>query len=189
MALSSKISDALFGGRSQAFLSDGLFDLVLDVVKTYTENDSSKITIHTIEDGADIADHIDDSPKSITISAIITDDDWDILDPSGFFDDTIEDRFQTFEYWKTNKMLLTYYGHETDIEDVVLTNFTRNKNLDTGAGWGIDISLQQVTIASYTTAAITLSAITQRGTTSRGTSSRAGSATTQNRSILNRLIN
>jgi hypothetical protein len=189
MALSSVISNAISGGRSEAFLSDGLFDVVLDSVISYSESDSSKVSKHTIEEGADIADHVDSDPKVINISAILTDDDYDLLDPTGFFDSTIEDRFIYLEYWKEVKPLMTYFGHETDVEDVVLTNVTRNKSLDTGTGWGIDISLEKVVVATFQVADISLSEATQKGNTSRGTSKKAGNTTSnKSKSILKRLI-
>jgi|GEM_PF-3385431 len=189
MPLSSKISDAITGGRSQAFLSDEIDDVVFDSVINYTENDSSTVSRHTVEDGADVSDHVDAQPKTIEFSAILTDNDQDLLDPASFFDETMQDRFGTLEFWKDTSPLLTYYGHETDIEDVVLTNVTRNKTLDTGEGWGVDISLQVVNIATFQVEDISLSSVTGKGATSKGSNKRAGSATSKKRkSILKRII-
>jgi hypothetical protein len=188
MALSSKLSDALLGGRSQAFLSDGIFDVVLDSVMEISENDAFVVTKHTIEDGADISDHIKSDPKTVEISAILTDNDFDLLDPFSFFDETIEDREETLEIWKDDKPILTYFGHEKDIEDVVISNISRSKNQDTGEGLAIDISLVKVNVAFFLVSAISLSAVTAKGATSKGTSKKAGTATaSKNKSILKSL--
>lgn len=189
MALSSKISDAILGGRSQAFLSDEIFDVVFDTTFNTSESDSAQVSRHAVEDGGDVSDNIVKTPKKFSLSAVLTDDDWDLLDPSGFFDSTIQDRLETLEGWIDDRELLTYYGHENDIEDVVLTNVTRNHTLDTGNGVGIDITIEKVNIATFLVAAISLSSATAKGATSKGSAKKAGSATaSKNKSILSKLF-
>jgi len=189
MALSSKISDAITGGRSQAFLSDGIFDVLFDAVIDKTDSNNFSVSRHTIEDGADVTDHVHSDPLSIDINAVLTDDDFDLLDPTGFIDETIEDRLETLEIWRDEKPILTYFGHETDIEDLVISNFTTTKTLDTGDGIGITISLTKINVVAAQIEAISLSNVTAKGATSKGTSKKAGNATTKkSTSILKGLI-
>lgn len=189
MALSQQITAALLGNRVQSFLSDGIYDVLFDSMISFTESDNSTVSRHTIEDGADITDNINSTPKKINLSVVMTDDDWDILNPFSFINETMEDRFETLEFWKITKPILTYFGHETDIEDVVLTGVTKNKNLDVGAGWGLDISLERVEIASFFVVAISLSTARAKGATSKGTANKAGSAAaSKNKSILSSLL-
>ncbi len=180
MSLSDKINDAITGGRSQAFLSDGINDVLLNTVITYSESVYSDVSSHTIEDGANIEDHVSNNPKSFSISAVLSDNDYDLLDPSGFTNLTIEDRFSLLESWREYKAVLIYYGHEFDIEDVIITSVTKDKNKDTGSGWEISIDFQEVKTASYMTAQFSANAtenqnaVTQKGAAAKGTDAKAG---------------
>jgi len=188
MAISNKISDAIFGGRSQAFLSDGIRDFLFDSVIDFTINDSFNVTSHAVEEGIGITDNVDSNPQTVSISAILTDNDFDLLDPTEFFDATIEERFDVLDVWRTEATILTYYGHETDIENVVITDFSRNKNPDVGEGWSVEVSLREIEVATYQKQAISLSEATSKGVTSKGKASKAGNATSgKSKSILSRL--
>lgn len=181
MALTSKISDAILGGRSQAFLSDGVNDVVLDAVLSFTEENQFAVSRHTVEEGADISDHIDSKPRKWNVTAILTDDDFDLLDPSNFFDPTIEDRFEIFETWREEKPFLNYYGHENDIEDVEITNLTKTYS---DSVWTITFSITKINVATYQTADISLSTTTQKGATSKGSTSKTGAVKAKKRSSL-----
>lgn len=186
MSLTRKISSAIFGGRAHAFISDGTSDIVFNSVLSFSEADNFQVTQHAIEDGGDISDHIDSIPKEISFSAILTDDDWSILDPTSFFNATVRERFNTLERWKIEKPILTYYGHTYDIENVVLSSVIRNKSIETGDGWGIDITMKYVNIAVSTTseAAVSTSAVTKKGATAKGSKTKDGAVTQKKSSSL-----
>lgn len=179
MSLVRKISSAIFGGRAHAFISDGTDDVLFDTVLNFTETDNYQVTQHAIEDGGDISDHIDAQPKEISFSAIVTDDTWSILDPTSFFNAKIQERFNTLERWKEEKPILTYYGHNADIENLVLSSVVRNKSIDTGNGWGLDITMKfvNIAIATITDAGVSTSAVTKKGATSKGTKTKEGTVT------------
>ena len=174
MAITSKISSAISGGRAHAFLSDELDDIVFDTVLNYTAKDTFQVTSHAIEDGGDVSDHVIAKPHEISFSTVLTDDDFSLLDPTSFFNATVQDRFDILELWRDDKPILTYYGHKTDVENLVLTSVTRNKNLDTGNGWGVDISLVVINVAVAVQTEVKLSAVSKKGPTSKGTSTKAG---------------
>ncbi len=179
MSLVKKISGAIFGGRAHAFISDGTDDILFDTVLNFTETDNFQVTQHAIEDGGDVSDHIDAKPKEISFSAVITDDTWSILDPTSFFNANIQERFNTLERWKEEKPILIYYGHNADIENLVLSSVVRNKSIDTGNGWGLDISMKSVNIAiaTVTDTGVSTSAVTKKGATAKGTKTKEGTVT------------
>jgi len=192
MSLTEKISDAITGGRSHAFLSDGTWDVLFDSVRNFTENDSYTVSDHAIETGSDISDHVLSNPKIINFSAVITDDDFSLTDVSGFSDPTIEDRFDILDLWQDDKPLLTYYGHDKDYENLILTDVTRNKDLDVSNGWGVDISLKVVSVVSSSTSALAGGGgdtPTQKGKTAKGKDTKPGTtASSKNQSILKGLL-
>ena len=183
MSLSDKISDAITGGRSQAFLTDGVYEVLLNSVLSYSEGSYSDVSSHTIEEGANIEDHVSSNPKTFSISAILSDDDLDLLDPAGFLNATIEDRLKFLDSWMEYKALLTYCGHEFDIEDIIITNVSKDKTKDSGTGWEISIDFQKITTASYmtrdfnTNATENQNAVTQKGATAKGKDTKAGTPT------------
>jgi len=179
MSLTRKISSAIFGGRAHAFISDGTDDIVFDAVLSFAETDDYKVTEHAVESGGDISDHIDAKPKKISFTALLTDDDWSALDPTSFFNANIQERFNTLERWKIEKPVLTYYGHNTDIENLVLSSVSRNKSVDSGEGWEISVGMQYLNVAVSTTTetGISKSATTPKGATSKGTKTKEGKVT------------
>lgn len=179
MTLTGKISSAIFGGREHAFISDGTDDIVFNTVLNFTETDNYQVTSHAIEDGGDVADHIEAKPKEISFSGVLTDDDWSVLDPTSFVNENVQGKFNTLDRWREEKPILTYYGHKTDIENVVLTSVIRNKSLDTGNGWGIDIGLIVVNIATIETTetGVSTSAVNKKGATAKDSATKEGAAT------------
>jgi hypothetical protein len=146
-AIKQEISNAVSGIRTRAFLSDDSDDVVLNVTTTINDSDFVDVTRHAIEDGADVTDHVASRPGKFTFEAILTDDDFDALNPTSFFNKTIEERFEIISGWIDNKTVLTYYGHETDIENVVIESISRRRQLNTGSGVTVSITLSKITIA------------------------------------------
>jgi hypothetical protein len=179
MSLTNKVGDLITGNRSRSFLSDNFDDVIFDSVIDFTENDVSEVSEHVIESGAEITDHVNAKPKTISFSAIITDDNIDLLDPSSFFEASIGDRFDILDVWLEDAETLTYYGHERDYENLQITDIARNKTLDTQNGWGVDISLKSISVVSSTITDISggTGGPTQKGATGKGTTSKTGTPT------------
>lgn len=177
MALTSKISSAIFGGHEHAFLSDGKKDVLINSVISFTVENNSSITKHAIEKGSDITDHIVTEPTRLNITGILTDDDFSMTDPTGFGNEFITDRKKILDDWKVSKPVLTYHGHEYDVDNVEIGTLSWAKTVESGNGIQVNITLIVVNIAS--SQVITLkNGVTNKGNTAKGTETKAGSATT-----------
>jgi len=175
----SQIGSAIQGRNAQAFLSDGTKDVLFNVTISTKESDTNKITTHAIEKGADVTDNVIESPKGFSFTAVLSDDDIKLLNPGSFFEDSIEDRLQTINDWLSDKTLLTYYGHETDFESVVIESITRNKSGSFGSGLGLDISIKQLNIVESAVVDIDVTTITKKGNTPTKTATSGGTRSTQ----------
>jgi hypothetical protein len=164
-----QISDAFRGQRTRAFLSDGTRDVIFNSTLKTTETDTNKVTSHAIEQGADVTDHVIESPKDFSFTAVLSDNDLQITNPSAFFEATIEDRKQIFDKWLKDKTILTYYGHETDIENVVIKSITRNKSANFGEGLGLDIKIKKINVVESAEVEIDFEVVTKKGRTAKKT--------------------
>jgi len=177
--LVEQLNDVVKGQKTQAFLSDGVNDVLFNVTKSTSEGDSNQVTQHAIEKGADVTDNVIQSPKSFSFTAILSDNDIRLSNPRGFFEDSIEDRKQTIDTWLDEKTLLTYYGHETDFENVVIESINRSKDSSVGEGLSLDMSIRQLNIVEATTVDIDLPQITKKGKTAKKTATNGGTRSTE----------
>ena len=182
MALTSKISEAIFGGHEHAFLSDGKKTVLINTVLTINLDDTSNITKHAIEKGSDVTDHIVTDPQLITVSGILSDEDFSLTDPTGFGNETIADRKKILDDWKITKPILTYHGHEYDIENVEIQSLSWGKNESTGSGVNFNVTLTVVNIAETQTTTALKNDVTQKGNTAKASDKKPGSATAANNS-------
>lgn len=171
-----QISDAIKGQRTRAFLSDGVDDIILDVVISDNESDTLQVTRHTIEDGSDITDHVNTKPKKFSVEAIFTDDDLDLLNPGSFFNKTISERLDVINAWIEQKIVLTYYGHTKDFEDVVIESIGRKKALATGEGISISLKIAKINIVESIQTDVTIKTTRKKGKTAKQTDSSPGDA-------------
>lgn len=186
-----QISDAFKGQRTQAFLSDGTDNVLFNVTISTTETDTNEVTSHAVEQGADITDHIIEKPKQFSFNAVLSDNDLSIINPSGFFEESIEDRKKILDKWIKNKTLLTYYGHETDIDNIVIESITKSKTRDTGEGLSLDIKIRQINIVESTTVDIDITPIIKKGKTAKKNQSNKATASNEaskKKSWVNRLF-
>jgi len=177
MAIVEQISDAIKGQRTQAFLSDGIDNVLFDVVISDNEADTLQVTRHTIESGSDITDHVNTKPKKFSIEAVLTDDDLDLLNPGSFFNKTIGERLDVIKLWIEDKAILTYYGHTKDIEDVVIESVGRKKTLATGEGISISLKIAKVNIVESVQTDVTVATTRKKGKTAKQTDTNPGNAT------------
>lgn len=187
-----QISDALQGLRTRSFLSDNIQDVLFDVTIEDSEEDINEVTRHAIEDGNDITDHVIEIPKRLSVRAVFSDDVLDLLDPTTFFNASIEDRLEILNRWVGQKQILTYYGHETDLINVVIESLVKSKNQDVGEGVEIDIALVKVNLVSPEQVEIEVKPkLKKKGQTPSQTQSTAGntsSAALANKSWLSSLF-
>ena len=147
-------ASTIFGGRQHAYLSDGIDDILFNVVTSENITDQNDLSIHAIEDGADVTDHIISKPRTFALDIILSDETIDLTDPVASlskFTGSIKDRQEILEGWLKDKPLLTYYTFDDDIEDVAIQSLSRRRSLDTGNGIGLNLTLSHVNIAKSQT--------------------------------------
>jgi len=171
------ISDAITGNHTRAFLSDGTNDCLFNVTKDDTEQDTSEVSSHAIEDGSDVSDHVIQKPKTINLNVILSDESISTMNPMSYvaaFLDTIEDRKQLLQNWMDDKTLLTYHGHDIDTDDVVIENLSRNHSADTGNGLGLTITLKKLIIAKSQEVTVKFNTVTNTGKTATSKTTKTG---------------
>lgn len=183
MQFSSQIQDAIRGSKPRAFISDSTNEVLIDVVMSDTESDTMQVTRHAIEEGSDVTDHIIESPKEFSFDAILTDDDLDTSDPNSFKNKKIDERLKIIQTWIDNKTVLSYYGHDVDLDYVVIQSINRVKAQDTGEGIKLSLSLTKITIAKSQTTEVSIKTTTAKGKTAKQTDEKSGTKT-ENKSWL-----
>jgi hypothetical protein len=171
----AKISDAVFGDRTHAFLSDGLNEVVFNVLRDESDTDTNEVTQHAIESGSPVTDHVIGRPKSLTLNIVFSDEDILFVNvPTSqedlFLFEPISERKQTLQGWNDNKDLLTYYSHDEDYEDVVIESISRNHTLEYGSGIGLTITLKQVNIVESAMVTTQNQALNKKGAEQSGAS-------------------
>lgn len=193
MPITERVTNAV-GGRIRAFISDGSLDVQFDVILNFTENHAIEVTQHAIQDGADITDNIDPKTEDYTIDAILTDDDYDILDPTSLTNPTIKERIDYLKLFKEYKEVLTYYGQDEDIEDVIIYSMSKAKTQETGKGVRLSIGLKKISVAvAQSVEAPTVTkqnSVNQKGQNPKGTNGKTGDvAAKKNQSLLKGIFN
>jgi hypothetical protein len=187
MPITERVTNAL-GGRTRAHLSSLAMDVQLDVVLNFSSNNAIEVTQHAIQDGADITDNIDPKTEDYTIDAILTDDDYDILDPTSLTNPTIKERLDYLEVFIKYKYVLTYYGQDGDIEDVIISSMSKSKTQETGRGVRLSIGLKKINVAvAQSVEAPTVTkqnSVNQKGQNPKGTNSKMGDAVPKKRVAL-----
>ena len=120
-----------------------LFNAVLDYSRSY----SSQISEHTIEDEKIVADHVSMQPETITLTAILTDDDISLLDVTSFFglnNESIRDRKDRLVQWKKEAELLVLVTYDEEVDKILIESITERKSSDLGSGMSIDLTLRKV---------------------------------------------
>lgn len=170
-----RISDAISGQKTRAFLSDGIDDVVFDVIITENDSDSLNVTRHAVEDGSDVTDHVNSTPRKFSIDAILTDADLDVLNPVSFLNKTIDERLDVIDKWIKKKKVLTYYGHDKDIEDVIVQSISRKRSQSTGDGLEVSLSIDKINIVSSVQQNIDIKTTVPKGKTATQTQTTPGS--------------
>ncbi|PJZ49216.1 phage baseplate protein [Leptospira saintgironsiae] len=176
-ALVQRAKSALFGERVQAYLSSSGTDLTLDSTISITKDRSANITSHAIEKGADITDHVADEPIGISLSAVISDADWDPLDPLAFLNKTVRERLDLLYQWMDNKEIVTFYSYDEDIENLIVESVSEEQTVDLGSGRKLSLKLKKINIVEAKKAEVTLkSPVPKTGQAATATKQVSGNA-------------
>jgi hypothetical protein len=122
-----------------------LGNLLLEVVKEESINESNQVTEKPVEKGADISDHIRQDPVKIDLSAIVAGDDAESL-------------FQQLEKMRNAQEVFDYYGEQRlePYESMAIERVSLSRNPGIANGHEISISLKQVRVVAQKTAAVNL---------------------------------
>ncbi|EPG73953.1 hypothetical protein LEP1GSC058_3104 [Leptospira fainei serovar Hurstbridge str. BUT 6] len=178
-ALTNRISSYVFGGRNRVALRSQTDDVTFDSTINITKDRSATATTHAIEKGADITDHVSSDPLSISFTAIISDADYDPLDPASFFNKKVGERLTLLKTWVDSKEVLSFFGYEEDevIENVIIESYSEEQNVDLGQGRQIQFKLKQINIVDSKTQDIPLrNGVTKKGSSQPSTVSTTGNA-------------
>jgi hypothetical protein len=158
-------------------------------VISFSESQQADVTQHAIQSGADITDNVNNRTEEYTVEAVLTDDDYDILDPTSLTNPTIKERMDYLLLFKNNKQTLTYFGQDQDIENLIIASLNKSKTLETGKGVKLSIGLKKINVATAQSVEAPTTAkqnsANQKGQTPKGTNGKTGDATAgKNQSML-----
>lgn len=191
MPLTESVTNVL-GIRTRAYLSDGILDTKLDIINSFNESHQVDVSQHAIQSGADITDNIDPKTEDYSIDCILTDDDWDVLNPTSFINPSIKERLDNLNFYKVTKSVLTYFGQEDEIPNVVISSMTKSKSKDVGAGIRLSIGLKRISVATAQTVdapVIQQNGVNNKGQQPKGATSKDATATSKkNQSLLKSII-
>ncbi len=188
MSLADKLNEAASGGP-RAFLSDEIADVTLDTVLDISKSINSQVTRHAIERGADVTDHVIDDPETWSLSVVLTNDSISALDPLSFGGQTIEERLAILDEWRTAKQIISYYGPEETIDDVIIASRSESRNAEIGLdGLQLSITLQRITLAEAVSIDLEVKQpIPQQGRAASGSSSSTSTEAPAKKSMLRSL--
>lgn len=142
--------------KQQAFiLADGILATVtFDVSENETHKSTAKVTDHPVEQGANVADHIQDMPDTLDLVArvsntpIVSESEAVLLDPQ-----RAEAAYQTLRTMKkaaTTCQVLTTLRSYTNM---AITSVSVTRNASTGDVLAVTVSLQEIRTATSETIA------------------------------------
>lgn len=111
-----------------------------DVYMTCTEEETvtydSDVTENAMEDGSDVADHIQPKPTEIHITGVQ-------LGLAGFPQDDLNKIIS----YHDNAETISYYG-TTSFNNCVMTDFQQKQNVDVSNGYSFDITLKVINVVA-----------------------------------------
>lgn len=172
-------------------------EVIIKPVLSEDIGESASVSNHAVEEGSDVADHVDPANGKLSISTIITRD-MSLIGSAVFGSDkSPEEKIILLKKWLGNGALLTYSGpvfkgvgvfkQGIDIEmtNLVLTNASFKRDSSTGGGFSVALSLGQVRIARAKEVTVSLPKAAQ-STVKKGPSETAnsGSSSSKSKSII-----
>lgn len=152
-SLANRISNGfgLFGADGQTSLKSSSDSIVFDSTTSISIDRSASVTNHAIEKGSDVTDHVSSDPITVNFSAIISDADWDPLDPMSFFNKNVKERLDLLKQWMDNKEILKYFYYGESIENVVIESYSEEQSVDLGQGRQLQFKLKKINIVESKT--------------------------------------
>ncbi|PJZ24402.1 hypothetical protein CH352_14410 [Leptospira hartskeerlii] len=176
-AIVQRAKSLIFGERVQTYLKGDGTDLTFDSTISISKDRSANSTNHAVEKGANITDHVTDEPIGISITAIISDSDWDPLDPISFLNKKVKERLSLLYDWMDKKVIISFYSYDEIVESLIIESVSEEQAVDLGDGRKLTLKLKKIIIAEPRKVEVTLkSPIPKAGATATATKQVSGSA-------------
>ena len=155
----------LFGVPASLFSESD--EIILKPVISEDISESASVTNHAVEDGSDVADHVEPANGKLSISTVISRD-FDLIGAAMRGDKEPEEKIILLKKWSATGELLTYSGPvfkgigifkqgiDIEMKNLVITNAAFKRDNGTGGGFNVSLSLEQVRLAYAKEAAIIL---------------------------------
>lgn len=121
--------------------------LALTVTTTLSVEDTASVTSHPVESGKNVADNIVVNNKRVSFSGWIT----DIRSSSTTH--TVKDYIEKIERMQRNRETFTLYYDTrlTQLSNVVLVSFKRDRSTDLGTAYAVSLDFEQIRISNRAT--------------------------------------
>ncbi|MGJ4748378.1 phage baseplate protein [Leptospira sp. SA-E8] len=163
--------------RTQTYLKGDGTDLKFDSTISISKDRTANATNHAVEKGSDITDHVTDEPIGVSLTAIISDSDWDPLDPLSFVNKKVKERLSLLYDWMDKKVILAFYSYDEIIENLIIESVSEEQAVDLGDGRKLSLKLKKIVIAEPRKTEVTLkSPVPKTGAAATATKQVSGSA-------------
>lgn len=175
----------LFGVPASLFSEDD--EVIIRPVLSEDIGESASVSNHAVEDGADVADHVEPANGKLSISTIIGRD-FDLVGSALLGDKEPEEKIYLLKQWMTNGTLLKYSGPvfkgvgilkqgiDVEMKNLVITNGSFKRDTNSGGGFNVTLSLEQIRIA-YAEEVVATLPKAARSTTKKGVSETGNTGT------------
>jgi len=133
MGVFETIRKFVTGERSRWVLSDeDGTEVYLNATVEWGRSYPAEVTEHAVEKGADLADHVVLGPITLSLSAVLSDEDLSILSLVGLTKRVkVEERWRQLLNWRAFATRLSLSGTEI-IQNVLIANIDETKSTDVG---------------------------------------------------------
>ncbi|GBF38535.1 phage baseplate protein [Leptospira johnsonii] len=176
-AIVQRAKSLFYGERTQTYLKGDGTDLIFDSTISISKDRSANATSHAVEKGSDITDHVTDEPIGISLTAIISDSDWDPLDPLSFINKKVKERLSLLYDWMDKKVIIAFYSYDEIIESLIIESVSEEQAVDLGDGRKLSLRLKKIVIAEPRKVEVTLkSPVPKTGAAATATKQVSGNA-------------
>ena len=125
--------------------------IIISATTDISHSFSNAVTSHQIENGTNISDHTHPSPPVLSLSVIISNDDFNYSNPSNLLKDTGEDVAKVLEEFATKGVLLLVRYKNNEYKNYIITQLSLSKNNDVGDNYAGSLTLQKIYFATAAT--------------------------------------
>jgi hypothetical protein len=125
--------------------TDGVQVITFDAVPSVGDDMSVTVTDHPVEDGADISDHIRDTPDKLTLDAIVSRTPIE-FGPLLLLEDSWrhETAWDLLSSWLKAHVLLFVSVGATTYDNMAIESLTRSRTADVGEALQVSIKLKEI---------------------------------------------